>query len=77
MQHPGHYRVDHGRQRFADNRRLLDRQRVDTDFVYPFVMTILGNPAHQLYTPIIMQHLTGNPSNVPANELWTTAAGPL
>jgi hypothetical protein len=35
-----------------------------TDFTRPFVMTILGNPAHQLLTPIILQHLTGNPGNV-------------
>ena len=48
-----------------------------TDFTHPFVMTILGNPAHQLYTPIILQHLTGNPGSVPANELWTTASGTL
>jgi hypothetical protein len=48
-----------------------------TDFTHPFVMTILGNPAHQLYTPIIMQHLTGNPGNVPANQLWSTASGTL
>ena len=40
-------------------------------------MTILGNPARQLYTPIILQHLTGNPGNVPANQLWSTAAGTL
>jgi hypothetical protein len=48
-----------------------------TDFTHPFVMTILGNPAHQLYTPIILQHLTGNPGSVPASELWTTASGTL
>ncbi len=48
-----------------------------TDFTHPFVMTILGNPAHQLFTPIILQHLIGNPGNVPANELWATAAGTL
>ena len=42
----------------------------DTDFVHPFAMTILGNPAQQLITPIIMQHLIGNPSSVPANQLW-------
>ena len=48
-----------------------------TDFTHPFVMTILGNPADQLYTPIILQHLLGNPGNVPANELWATATGPL
>jgi len=42
----------------------------DTDFAHPFAMSILGNPAHQLFTPIIMQHLTGNPGSVPANQLW-------
>jgi hypothetical protein len=47
----------------------------DTDFVHPFAMTILGNPAHQLFTPIIMQHLTGNPGSVPANQLWGAAHG--
>ena len=49
----------------------------DTDFVHPFAMTILGNPAHQAYTPIILQHLMGNPSSVPANELWGAAFGPV
>ena len=48
-----------------------------TDFAHPFVMTILGNPAHQLVTPIILQHLTGDPGNVPANQLWSTASGTL
>jgi len=48
-----------------------------TDFTHPFVMTILRDPAHQLFTPIILQHLTGNPGHVPANQLWATAAGPL
>ena len=48
-----------------------------TDFTHPFVMTILGNPAQQLFTPIILQHLLGNPGNVPANELWSTASGTL
>jgi hypothetical protein len=42
----------------------------DTDFVHPFGMTILGDPAHQFYTPIIMQHLVGNPGDLPANQLW-------
>ena len=42
----------------------------DTDFVHPFAMSILGNPAHQVFTPIIMQHLTGNPGSAPANQLW-------
>jgi hypothetical protein len=49
----------------------------DTDFVHPFGMTILGNPAHQRFTPIIMQHLTGNPTSVPANQLWGSAFGPV
>ena len=49
----------------------------DTDFVHPFAMTILGNPAHQLFTPIILQHLRGNPTDVPANELWGAAFGPV
>jgi hypothetical protein len=48
-----------------------------TDLTHPFVMTILGNPAHQLVTPIILQHLTGNPGHVPANQLWATATGTL
>jgi hypothetical protein len=47
----------------------------DTDFVHPFAMTILGNPADQPVTPIIMQHLTGNPGNVPANQLWGSNMG--
>ena len=47
----------------------------DTDFTHPFAMTILGNPAHQLFTPIIMQHLTGNPGSVPANQLWGAHLG--
>jgi hypothetical protein len=49
----------------------------DTDFVHPFAMTILGNPAHQLFTPIILQHLTGNPTSVPANQLWGAHFGPV
>ena len=49
----------------------------DTDFVHPFAMTILGNPAHQLFTPIIMRHLIGNPTSVPANQLWGSAFGPV
>ena len=49
----------------------------DTDFVHPFAMSILGNPAHQPVTPIIMQHLTGNPGSVPANQLWGSHFGPV
>jgi hypothetical protein len=65
---------------FADSQIMGDYSIINastTDFAHPFVMTILGNPAHQLYTPIILQHLTGNPGNVPANQLWSTAAGAL
>lgn len=47
----------------------------DTDFVHPFSMTILGNPAHKPFTPIIMRHLIGNPGSVPANQLWGAAHG--
>jgi hypothetical protein len=49
----------------------------DTDFVHPFAMTILGNPAHQAFTPIIMHHLIGNPTSVPTNQLWGSAFGPV
>ena len=49
----------------------------DTDFVHPFAMTILGNPAHHRYTPIILRHLIGNPTSVPANQLWGSAFGPV
>jgi len=48
----------------------------DTDFVHPFAMTILGNPAGQLFTPIIMQHLT-KPGSVPANQLRDAGHGPV
>jgi hypothetical protein len=47
----------------------------DTDFTHPFAMTILGNPAHQCFTPIILRHLTGNPRHVPANDLWGANQG--
>jgi hypothetical protein len=49
----------------------------DTDFVQPFAMSILGNPAHQLFTPIILQHLTGSPGSEPANQLWGDHFGPV
>jgi len=48
----------------------------DTDFTHPFAMTILGNPADQLFTPIIMQYLIGNPDSVPTNQLWGRHVGP-
>ena len=49
----------------------------DIDFVHPFAMTILGNPARQLLTPNIMQHLIGNPCHVPADQLWGSQFGPV
>ena len=48
----------------------------NTDFNRPFVMTILGNPAHQV-TPIILQHFKGGANNVPANQLWSDHHGPV
>jgi hypothetical protein len=47
----------------------------DTDFVHPFAMTILGNPAHRRFTPIILRHLAGNPHHVPARQLWSAHFG--
>jgi hypothetical protein len=47
----------------------------DIDFVHPFAMTILGNPARQLLTPNIMQDLIGNPCHVPADQLWAPNSG--
>ncbi|GAA1654747.1 hypothetical protein [Georgenia ruanii] len=41
-----------------------------TDFVHPFAMTIQGDPAHKLLPQITIQHLRGNPTNVPRNQLW-------
>ena len=49
----------------------------ETDFTRPFVMTITGNPAHQAFMPIIMRHLEGGANNVPANQLWNAAHGPV
>ena len=34
-----------------------------------------GFPAHRLFTPIIMQHLIGNPGRVPANPRWGAHVG--
>jgi len=43
-----------------------------TDFAHPFTMTFPGHadPAHQLFPQIKVQHLTGNPANVPDDQLW-------
>jgi hypothetical protein len=65
---------------FADSQIMNDYSIINastTDFTHPFAMTILGNPAHQPVTPIIVQHLAGNPDHVPANQLWATDAGTL
>jgi hypothetical protein len=40
------------------------------DFTHPFAMTIEGNPAHEQFLRIRVRHLTGNPTHVPANQLW-------
>jgi len=47
-----------------------------TDFTHPFTMTIHGDPAHQLFTPIRLEHMIGNPANVPDNQLWATVFAP-
>jgi hypothetical protein len=41
-----------------------------TDFTHPFAMTIKGNPTHKRFLRIRVRHLTGNPTHVPANQLW-------
>jgi hypothetical protein len=46
-----------------------------TDFTHPFTMTIQGNPAHRLFPQIKLQHLIGNPANVPDNQLWGSEFG--
>ena len=56
---------------------LPDHQRIGHRLVQPFTMSILGNPAHQLFTPIILQHLTGSPGSEPANQLWGDHFGPV
>lgn len=46
-----------------------------TDFTHPFTMTIQGNPAHELFPQIKLQHLIGNPADVPDNQLWGSEFG--
>jgi hypothetical protein len=43
-----------------------------TDFVHPFTMTFPGptDPARRLFPQIKVQHLIGNPANVPDDQLW-------
>jgi hypothetical protein len=42
------------------------------DFVHPFTMAFPGHrdPAHRLFPQIKVQHLRGNPTSVPDDELW-------
>ena len=47
-----------------------------TDFTHPFTMTIHGDPAHQLFPQIRLEHMIGNPANVPDNQLWGTVFAP-
>jgi hypothetical protein len=47
-----------------------------TDFTHPFGMTILGNPARELFPQIKIEHLIGNPGDVPGNQLWGSVPGP-
>jgi hypothetical protein len=50
-----------------------------TDFVHPFTMTFPGHadPAHRLFPQIKAQHLTGNPANVPDDQLWGADIPPV
>ncbi len=47
-----------------------------TDFTHPFTMTINGDPAHELFPQITLEHMVGNPANVPDNQLWGAEPGP-
>ena len=47
-----------------------------TDFTHPFTMTIHGDPAHKLFPQITLEHMVGNPANVPSNQLWGATPGP-
>ena len=50
-----------------------------TDFVHPFTMTFpcRADPAHRLFPQIKVQHLTGNPANVPDDQLWGADIPPV
>jgi hypothetical protein len=47
-----------------------------TDFTHPFTMTIDSDPAHALFPQIRLEHMIGNPSIVPDNQLWGSESGP-
>jgi hypothetical protein len=38
-------------------------------------MTIHGDPAHELFPQIKLQHLAGNPAHVPVSQLWGAEFG--
>jgi hypothetical protein len=46
-----------------------------TDFTHPFTMTIHGNPAHERFPQIKLEHMIGNPAHVPINQLWGSEFG--
>ena len=50
-----------------------------TDFVHPFAMAFPGkaDPAHRLLPQIKVQHLMGNPANVPDDQLWGADIPPV
>jgi hypothetical protein len=50
-----------------------------TDFAHPFTMTFPGqaDPAHRLFPQIKVQHLMGNPANVPDDQLWGADIPPV
>jgi hypothetical protein len=39
-------------------------------------MTINVDPAHALFPQITLEHMIGNPLNVPDNQLWGSESGP-
>ena len=47
-----------------------------TDFTHPFTMTIPGTRPTSCSRRSTSQHMTGNPADVPDNQLWGTAPGP-
>lgn len=47
-----------------------------TDFIHPFTMTMNVDPAHSLFAAIRLEHMIGNPTNVPDNQLWGSKPGP-
>jgi hypothetical protein len=46
-----------------------------TDFTHPFGMVMQVNPARSPFPRIKVQHLTGNPADVPDSQLWGAKTG--